>query len=94
MISYIAGVKEIDLKDFEAWSGGEQRLNRIKDLPNCIATVEGLLDEFEINTGRPMTEGEINDYLWFDLENDLECEGLYNPETDTYYNEPYEWIED
>lgn len=94
MISYITGVKEIDLKDFEAWSGGKQRLNRIKDLPNCIATVEGLLNEFEINTGRPMTEGEINDYLWFDLENDLECEGLYNPETDKYYNEPYEWIED
>lgn len=23
MISYIAGVKEIDLKDFEAWSGGK-----------------------------------------------------------------------
>lgn len=94
MISYIAGVKNINLEDFEAWSGGKQRLDRIKDLPNCIATVEGLIDEFEINTGRPMTKEEINDYLWFNLDDDLECEGLYNPETDTYYNEPYEWIED
>lgn len=94
MISYIAGIKDINLEDFEAWSGGKQRLNRIKDLPNCIATVEGLIDEFEINSGRPMTETEINDYLWFDLENDLECEGLYDPETDTYYDEPYAWVED
>lgn len=94
MISYTEGVKDIRLEDFEAWSGGKQHLDRIKDLPNCIIVAEDIINESEIGIERPMTKTEINDYLWFDLDDDLECEGLYNPETDTYYNEPYGWIED
>ena len=94
MISYIADTNNISLEDFEAWSGGEQRLNRIKDFPNCIAEAEAVINDFEAATGCPMTETEINDYLWFELETDLECVGLYDPETDTYYDEPYAWVED
>lgn len=94
MISYVPEIYDINLADFKAWAGGKERLDIIKELPNCLSEAEDSINLFEMTEGRPMTAEEINDYLWFSLEDDLESTGYYNPEDDKFYNKPYEWVED
>lgn len=63
-------VKEIELEDFEAWSGGLQVLNAIKEHDSSTELLEAL-EEF-INMGvelEEVTETWVNDFLWFDADN-------------------------
>lgn len=58
---------ETSLEDFEAWSGGEDHLKVLRD--------KGVCDEVEqyINEIFPdgLEEITLNDYLWFDVEDDF-----------------------
>ena len=61
-------VKEIDICEFEAWSGGKDTLKEIEahgkldELHNLILSIS---DEWE--------EVELNDFLWFDDDYIYEC---------------------
>lgn len=62
-------VKEIELEDFGAWSGGLQVLNAIKEHDRSLEIFE-TLEEY-INIGEELgaiTETWVNDLLWFDTE--------------------------
>ena len=55
--------KELDLKNFRAWSGGADTLELIKE-QGLIEDVEIYLEEvFPVEMP---TEGELNDILWYD----------------------------
>ena len=55
--------KELNLKDFEAWSGGKDTLNRLIEL-NKVEEVENLINECFNN--EIITETKLNDFLWFE----------------------------
>lgn len=60
---------ELNLGDFEAWSGGESNLNTIVEM--------GLVDEAmdyinEMTGGEPLTPGKLNDILWFSMDDFFE----------------------
>ena len=60
--------KESKLSDFDAWSGGEDTLNDLKQLQetkgkNILGSVESLIKE--VYEGNP-TKTEVNDFLWFE----------------------------
>lgn len=63
-------INEIDLKNFEAWSGGVETLEGIKRL--------GLVEELESQLNGIYPEGledtQLNDLLWF--EDEIICEWL------------------
>ena len=62
-------VKEIELEDFGAWSGGLQVLNAIKEHDKSLEILETLTEY--INMGEELeelTETWVNDFLWFDTE--------------------------
>lgn len=62
--------EEIKLENFEAWSGGHDRLETIKEL--------GLVDEAEAEIEAmtewmiEVTKTTINDILWFEMDNFIE----------------------
>jgi len=60
---------EISLWDFEAWSGGRDRLDVLQERGKDAC------DEVErfINEAFPdgLDKTTLNDYLWFDVENDF-----------------------
>ena len=68
--------KEIDLKDFEPWSGAVTRFNRLEELD--------LLDEFESMLEELFPEGldetRINDLLWFESDWIFETLGVSEEE--------------
>ena len=55
--------KDIDLEDFEAWSGGKDWL---ETLIKC-GTVKKAQSEIEELYPDGIDEGALNDYLWFDI---------------------------
>ena len=62
-------IHEIELVDFEAWSGGKAVLDNIKEYDKCdeiIEYIESLLT-YEIEQG-VITETWLNDFLWFEVE--------------------------
>ena len=77
---------ELDLNTFEAWSGGEDTLNRIIE--------NGLVNEFEGILGEcypdGMSETQLNDILRFDSDWIYESLGL---ETESSLKEKIEEIE-
>lgn len=62
MVSY-----ELNLENFNAWSGAVSTLDRIREEGKC-EELESMLEELFPNG---MTETELNDLLWF------ECEWLF-----------------
>ena len=61
---------ECSLENFQAWSGGEDRLEVLREKGVCDE-VEQFLEECTCDREEPMTETEINDYLWFQVEDDF-----------------------
>ena len=55
---------EMSLRDFEAWSGAKDTLNKLIELDKCDE-LEFILDDLYPNG---LTETELNDILWFDDE--------------------------
>lgn len=66
--------KEIDsLNEFEAWAGGLDTLERLRDL----GKVDVLDSELDNLFPDGCSEFELNDFLWFDIDTIVECIG-YN----------------
>ena len=59
-------VKEIELEDFGAWSGGLQVLNAIKEHDKSLEILETLIEYIDMS--EDITETWLNDFLWFDTE--------------------------
>ena len=55
---------EMSLKNFKAWSGAKDTLNKLIELDKCDE-LEFILDDLY---PEGMTETELNDMLWFDDE--------------------------
>ena len=55
--------RELNLKDFEAWSGGKDTLDRIIELDK-VDEVEDLINE--VFYTEIITETKLNDFLWFE----------------------------
>lgn len=65
-------IKECDtISDFDFWGGAVEVWNAVMDHPQFDEIVEMLNNKFDDEL---MDETEINDYIWFDLEEELrEC---------------------
>ena len=55
---------EMSLRNFKAWSGAKDTLNKLIELDKCDE-LEFILDDLYPNG---MTETQLNDILWFDDE--------------------------
>ena len=60
--------KEISLYDFEAWSGGKDRLDKAIEL-DVVGDLENYIFEM---FGDSFSEGDLNDILWFEVDEFLE----------------------
>lgn len=56
--------KDLDLNDFDAWSGAVETLDRIKE-ENKLDDLNSLLEQLHPDG---LTETELNDILWFEEE--------------------------
>ena len=56
---------ECDLDQFEAWSGGNDTLETLKERGDCDS-VQQLIEEHISCSGEPWTATAINDFLWFE----------------------------
>ena len=65
MIKYTVELNTID--DFDAWSGGLTMLERVRRAGK-IKELDDLLDELS-DCGGFESDTQLNDFLWFDLEN-------------------------
>ena len=55
---------EMSLKNFKAWSGAKDTLNKLIELDKC-EDLEFILDDLYPNG---LTDTQLNDILWFDDE--------------------------
>ena len=60
--------EEISLREFGAWSGGKDRLNKAINL-DVVDELEEYIGEMY---GYDFTDGELNDILWFEIDDFLE----------------------
>lgn len=66
--------RQISIKEFQGWSGGEETLQRIWD--------EGKIDELDdllesmYPEGKEINETELNDWLWFGRDEIFELLGI------------------
>ena len=58
-------VVEESLDNFEAWSGGKDTLDTLREKGDCDA-VEYLIDEYISTSEDGWRESDINDFLWFE----------------------------
>ena len=56
--------REMNLRNFEAWSGAKNTLNKLIELDKC-EELEAVLEDLY---PEGMTETQLNDVLWFDNE--------------------------
>lgn len=55
---------ETSLENFEAWSGGKETLDTLREKGDCDA-VECLIEELNASD-EPWSDSQINDFLWFE----------------------------
>ena len=67
---------EMSLKNFKAWSGAKDTLNKLIELDKCDE-LEFILEDLYPNG---MTETQLNDILWFDDEWIFETLGIEEEE--------------
>ena len=67
---------ELDLNNFQAWSGAKDTLDRIQREGKC-GELENILEDMYPDG---MTETELNDLLWFDSESVYEWLGIRSEE--------------
>lgn len=60
----VTSEKEIDLQNFDAWQGGKDRLDELIK----IGTVKKAQQEIEELFPDGIDDGQLNDWLWFDVE--------------------------
>ena len=64
--------REMNLRNFEAWSGAKDTLNKLIELDKC-EELEFILEDLYPNG---MTETQLNDILWFEDEWIFETLGI------------------
>ena len=64
--------REMNLRNFEAWSGAKDTLNKLIELDKCEELETVLEDIYP----EGMTETQLNDILWFDDEWIFETLGI------------------
>ena len=69
--------KELDLREFEAWSGAKSNLKRIIELDKVEEVEEYLQEMFYSEVP---TETQVNDVLWFEIDYILDLLGLTQEE--------------
>ena len=67
---------EMSLRNFEAWSGAKDTLNKLIELDKC-EELEAVLEDIY---PEGMTETQLNDILWFDDEWIYETLGIEEDE--------------
>lgn len=70
--------RELNLKEFEAWSGGKDTLNRLIEL-DAVEEVEDLINDCFYS--ELITETDLNDFLWHEagyIAEYLEMDDLYD----------------
>ena len=60
--------EEVSLEEFGAWSGGKDRLDKAINL-DAIPELENYIGEMY---GYDFNDGELNDILWFEIDDFLE----------------------
>lgn len=70
-------VHEIDPHDFSFWSGAYDRMNNATEEQRheIFARIEELA-EIAAESGQPLTDTDINDYVWF------ECDDIFDEEVE------------
>lgn len=59
--------QEIELRDFEAWSGAKYTMEKLEELYcNSDIDVWNILEDYLDSEEEPMDETELNDFLWFE----------------------------
>lgn len=70
---------EFDLREFKAWSGGSNTLEKIREFdlthPGAMDVAQRYMEE--CFCGEDATETEINDMLWFEDDAILDAIGYY-----------------
>ena len=64
--------EDVEIRDFEAWSGGEDVLNAIlehDEVDKIIDIIETYLMDYE-----ELSSTDVNDFLWFEIEDILRDE--------------------
>lgn len=56
---------EDSLDNFEAWSGGKDTLDTLREKGD-VDSVESLIEELQNCEGETWSETEVNDFLWFE----------------------------
>ena len=67
---------ETSLKNFKAWSGAVDTLDRVREAGKC-AELESILEDLYPDG---MSETELNDFLWFEPETVYEWLGIEEEE--------------
>lgn len=78
---------DVDLRDFNAWSGGLTVLEELKKHPDAFDYIENFLEEPDIFGPDFIHEVDVNDFLWFEALDELAENGFYNRETGKWYDE-------
>jgi hypothetical protein len=73
-------ISERNLSDFPFWSGGERAMERISSSPDYNEEV--LEDFLTVCLSETPTEGEINDFLWFNDDYIMEALGWREEDDD------------
>ena len=68
--------REMNLRNFEAWSGAKDTLNKLIELDKC-EELEFILDDLYPDG---LTDTQLNDLLWFDDEWIYETLGIEEEE--------------
>ena len=58
-------VVEESLDNFEAWSGGKDTLDTLREKGD-VDSVECLIDEYISTSEEGWSDGDINNFLWFE----------------------------
>lgn len=74
--------KEMDIENFEFWSGARDRMEAIAEAGIEEEVFDIIRDAFAEE--EYVDETAINDFVWFDLDDILEEQGLYDPSTGEY----------
>lgn len=67
----ITFTKEVSLAEFDAWSGGRDTLNKIEELDimeEAESYISDIIEGIIMATGNPPSETEVNDILWFEMD--------------------------
>ncbi len=84
--------REMDIEDFNFWSSARDRMDAIKDAgieEEAFDIIREVFAEEEY-----VDETAINDFVWFELDDELEERGLYDPKTGEYGEHEEEEDED